>query len=193
MTGYEAFSNYHVLKLHFTSSYDYFKYGGKCNINIESFEKRRDKYHFYKLSRKYELDEYREFVISSLLSNDNCWAGTLLEDESQLAHTKRMSILQSLGYNFKNDCIIISDAGNFNSLLKTEGSYPTLLTMTLQKVLNIETLCILNSFMNFLPMWERKIDDDIRWPNIHQKIVKYSPFIQFPKDLFRKHALESLK
>jgi len=193
MTGYEAFSNYHVLKLHFTTSYDYFKYGGKCNINIESFEKRRDKYHFYKLSRKYELDEYREFVISSLLTNDNCWAGTLLEDDSQLAHTKRMSILQSLGYNFKNDCVIISDAGNLNSLLKTEGSYPTLLTMTLQKVLNIETLCILNALMNFLPMWERKINDDIRWPNIHRKIVKYSPFIQFPKDIFRKHAIEILK
>jgi hypothetical protein len=193
MTGYEAFSNYHVLKLHFTSSYDYFKYGGKCNINIESFEKRRDKYQFYKLSRKYELDEYKEYVISCLLLNDKCWAGTLLEDESQSAHIKRMATLQSLGYNFKNDCMVVSDAGNFNSLLKTEGSYPILLTMTLQKVINFETLCILNTMMNFLPMWERKIDDDIRWPNIHQKIVKYSPFIKFHKDLFRKHALESLK
>ena len=193
MTGYEAFSNYHVLKLHFTTSYDYFKYGGKCNINIDSFEKRRDKYHFYKLSRKYELDEYKEYVISSLLTNDNCWAGTLLEDDSQLAHTKRMATIQSLGYNFKNDCVIISDAGNFNSLLKTEGSYPTLLTMALHKVLNIETLCILNALVNFLPMWERKIDDDIRWRNINRKIVKYCPVIQLAYDKFRIEAIEILK
>lgn len=193
MTGYEAFSLYHVLKLHFTTDYDYFKYNGKCNINIETFEKRRDKYHFYKLSRKYNAEDFREFVISTLMHNENAWAGTLLEDDTYDIHLKRTAIIQSLGYTFKNDCAIIREAGGINEVLKVVDGYPVLLTMTLQKVTTIETLCILNSFMNFLPVWNRKIADTIQWPIVYRKYVKYAPFLDFPRDLFRKHALEELK
>ena len=54
MTGYEAFGIYQALKLHFTTdSYDFFKYNGKTNVSVNAFENRKDKYHFYKLSRKY--------------------------------------------------------------------------------------------------------------------------------------------
>lgn len=193
MTGYETFSLYHVLKLHFTTDYDYFKYNGKCNINIETFEKRRDKYHFYKLSRKYQENDFREFVISTLMHNENAWAGTLLEDDTYDIHLKRTAIIQSLGYTFKNDCAIIREAGGINETLKVVDGYPILLTMTLQKVTTIETLCILNSFMNFLPVWNRKIADTIQWPIVYRKYVKYAPFLDFPRDLFRKHALEELK
>lgn len=193
MTGYEAFSLYHVLKLHFTSDYDYFKYNGKCNISIDAFERRRDKYHFYKLSRKFDRDDYHEFVVANLLNSDNCWAGTLLEDDANDVHMKRMAIIQALSYNFKNDCMVISDSGGINDLLKTEGEYPTLLTMTLQRVITIETLCILNSMMNFMPMWARKIQDDIRYPTLHRKWTKYTPFIHFDKETYRKHALDILK
>jgi len=195
MTGYEAFSLYHVLKLHFTSGYDFFKYSGKTNITIESFEKRKDKYHFYKLSRKFNnrKNDYIDFVISNLLHNDNCWAGTLLEDDSDEVNIKRLAIVQALSYNFQNDCSVIGESGSINDLLKTDGEYPELLTMALQKVIQAETLCILNSMMNFLPMWQRKISDDIRWPSLHRKWTKYSPFLSFDKNKFREIALKELK
>lgn len=193
MTGYEAFALYHVLKLHFTTDYDYFRYNGKCNINIETFEKRRDKYHFYKLSRKYQEKDFKDFVISALMHNENAWAGTLIADDAYDIHLKRMAIIQSLGYTFKNDCAIIRESGGINAVLKVVDGYPILLTMTLQKVINTETLCILNSFMNFLPMWQNKITDTIRWPTLYRKYVKYAPFLDFPRDLYRKHALEELK
>ena len=51
--GYEAFSMYQSLKLHFNQqSYDFFKYNGKTNTSKMVFENRKDKYHFYKLARK---------------------------------------------------------------------------------------------------------------------------------------------
>ena len=53
MTGYEAFTIYNALKLHFTNEkYDYFKYKAKSRVTIDSFERRKDKYYFYKLSRQ---------------------------------------------------------------------------------------------------------------------------------------------
>ncbi len=71
MTGYEAFSLYESLKLHFNKdSYDFFKYNGKTNVTVTSFENRKDKYHFYKLSRKYsdkqEIDLRTEAITIQL-------------------------------------------------------------------------------------------------------------------------------
>lgn len=193
MTGYEAFATYHVLKLHFTTSYDYFMYNGKCNINIETFEKRKDKYHFYKLSRKYSEDDYKEFVISGMLHDDRCWAGTLFEESTLDAHVKRKAVIESLTYNFKNDCKHIAENGKINCQLKTEGDYPKLLNVYLHREINLETICILNKLMNFLPMWNKKIKDDIRWPIISRKIEKYTPFINFEKSKFKRIALEEFK
>ena len=54
ITGYEAFGIYQALKLHFTTeNFDYFKYNGKSKISVTSFENRKDKWFFYKLSRKF--------------------------------------------------------------------------------------------------------------------------------------------
>jgi len=193
MTGYEAFSLYHVLKLHFTTDYDYFKYNGKSNISIESFEKRKDKYHFYKLSRKYDTEEYKEFIVSNMVDSDKTWAGSLLEEDAYQIHLKRITIIQALSYNFKNDCCTIASAGNINELLHTTGEYPKLLTMALQKEISVETLCILNSLMNFMSMWHRKIEDDIRYPGLHRKWVKYAPFIMFDREKIREIALKELQ
>lgn len=186
MTGYEAFSIYNSLKLHFNSkSYDFFKYNGKSKISIESFENRRDKYHFYKLSRQNNKEDYIQFLVSNFLVKENLWAGDLLQEEAQVAHKKRMATIQSLGYVFKNDCQNLRDSVQYaNDLLSTGGDYPVLLTKTLQKDTQFETLCILNSVLNFLPMWDRKIQDTIRYPEFSLKVKKYTPFLVFDKEKF---------
>lgn len=193
MTGYEAFSLYHVLKLHFTTDYDYFKYNGKSNISIESFEKRRDKYHFYKLSRKYDTEEYKEFLVSNFFVDEKTWAGSLLADDAHDAHMERLATIQALSYHFKNDCAYIAEQGSINDLLHTDGEYPKLLDMLLYAEIKDETLCILNSLMGFMPMWQRKISDTIRYPNLHRKFIKYTPFIMFDRAKFREIALKELK
>ena len=180
MTGYEAFSIYHTLKLHFTSDYDYFKYNGKCNISSTTFENRRDKYHFYKLSRKYQnKDEYTQFVIANLFANSKCWAGDLLQEEADIVFKERQKVLQSMAYTFENDCKVIFEDCKPNDILKTNGDHPTLLTMALRREIAPETLIILNSILQFLPMWDRKITDTIRWPDYRQSLVKYASFLTF--------------
>ena len=180
MTGYEAFSIYHTLKLHFTSDYDYFKYNGKCNISSTTFENRRDKYHFYKLSRKYQnKDEYTQFVIANLFANNKCWAGDLLQEEADIVFRERQKVLQSMAYTFENDCKNIFDGQEPNDVLKTNGDHPILLTMALRKEIAPETLIILNSILQFLPMWDKKITDTIRWPDYRQSLMKYASFLTF--------------
>ena len=194
MTGYEAFSLYNSLKLHFSSgSYDYFKYNGKSNISIEAFENRKDKYHFYKLSRQNEKEDYIEFLVSNFIIKENLWAGDLLQEEAVIAYKQRMATIQSLGYKFQNDCQKLKDSvSSPNELLITDGDYPKLLIMTLQKDIHLETLVIMNSIMNFLPMWDKKITDTIRYPEFSRKVKKYTPFLQFDKEKFKSIIMKEL-
>jgi hypothetical protein len=54
----------------------------------------------------------------------------------------------------------------------------------------LETLVIMNNLMNFLPMWEKKIDDDIVWPMWQRKIKKYTPFVVYDKMKYKNKLKE---
>jgi hypothetical protein len=185
--GYEAFGLYESLKLHFTKdSYDFHKYNGKSNISVTSFENRKDKYHFYKLSRKFsKKEDLIEFLVANFVERDGLWVGDLLTEDAEVNYRSRQKILQSLSYEFTDDLTkLFSGIDNPNEVIKVvDGDYPVLLTYTLQKETKIETLCILNSILGFLPMWDKKITDTIRWPNLKRKIVKYTAFL--PKDVVK--------
>lgn len=189
ITGYETFSLYHAIKLHFsTDSYDFFKYGGKSKISVDSFENRKDKYYFYKLSRRLQSkDDLVDFLVANFVQDDNCWVGNLLDDQSEILYRQRQKVKQSLSYTFQNDCEkLFDDVSNPNDVLQSEdGDYPKLLTMTLQKEIELETLCILNGVLKFIPMWNKKITDTIRWPDYKRKIEKYSPFLNYDATKFK--------
>lgn len=185
ISGYEAFGLYESLKIHFSKdSYDFFKYNGKTNISVASFENRRDKYHFYKLSRKFSSrDDLINFIVANLIEKENLWVGDLLSEESDLNYRKHQKVIQSLSYEFTNDLYkIFEDVKDPNEVLKIrgEGMYPLLLVKALQRDINFETLCLLGRILGFLPMWNKKINDTIRWPEYYRKIKKYTAFL--PKD-----------
>ena len=182
MTGYEAYCLYNSLKLHFNSdSYDYFRYNGKISSSIEAFENRKDKYHFYKLSRRFTNDEQgRDFIVANFVHDPNVWIGHLLTEESDIQYRKRQKVIQSLTYTFTNEIESLMSQENPNDLLMSHnGTYPVLLSKLLHGDVSIETICIMNSLMNFVPMWDKKIDDTIHYPKISRTIKKYTPFIQF--------------
>jgi hypothetical protein len=187
MTGYEAFGLYQSLKLHFTQeSYDYFKYRGKTNITQTSFENRKDKWHFTKLSKNFsQRDELVVFLIANFLNDSNAWIGSLLTDESNTIYKDRVKILQSLAYTFENDCkLLFENMENPNDIFKVvDGEHPLLLKKTLQKVTQIETFCILSKIFPFLPKWKEKIADTIIWPDYYLKVKKYGCFL--PDDVVK--------
>jgi hypothetical protein len=183
MTGYEAFCLFQSIKLHFTSkSYDFFKYNGKSNITLTTFENRKDKYHYHKLSRKYPTKELLiEFLVANFLEKEKLWVGDLLQEEADIVFVEYQKVMQSLTYRFENECQQVFDGvENPNTVLMTNGEYPELLTKALRKEISFQTLCLLNNVLKFVPYWDRKIEDDIRWPVFRNKIEKYAAFL--PQD-----------
>ena len=193
-SGYAAFTMYNSLKLHFTStSYDYFKYHGKTNVSTSTFLKRKDKYTFYKLSRKYNVEELRDFYVANFLEGDK-WVGDMLKDGEDI-YKKWQKTQQSLTYSFENDIVyLLSNGGSPDEMLEVKAnSYPLLMKFVQLGQVKLETLVILNDILNFFPMWDKKIDDDIIWPDFKMKCLKYTPFLNYDKTKYKKILKEKIK
>lgn len=185
MTAFECFNIWNAIKLHFTSDYDYIKYNGKTNTNLKIFEKRNDRFIFLRLAKKYTEIDLLFLFIFNFVENDFKWIGDFVTEEAEQTFKKHQKILESMSYIFENDCIrLFGEIENPNELLISKGgNYPPLLTMYLQKVTEIETLCILNNILGFVNNWNKTITDTVQWPKIHRKIVKFSCFI--PGDMIK--------
>lgn len=182
ITAYETFQLYNALKLHFTGNYDFFKYNGKSNVSVDSFERRKDKYHFYKLSRKYpNKEEMKNFLVANFVENDQMWVGDLLNDGAVDNYRRRQKALQSLTYVFENDIRnVFEGVEDKNALMRCkDGDYPPLLLKYLRREIQIETLCVLDMILGFVKTWDECIAETIRWPTIRKRIVKYEPFISY--------------
>ena len=99
---FDAYKYYMAIKLHFESeSYDAAKYNFKTSISPQSFWKRRDKYHFAKLAKKFPTpDDIVDFYISQFVSG-NKWVGDMLDRDECFTEWKRKK--ESLTYTFTND------------------------------------------------------------------------------------------
>ena len=192
--GYDAFAMFHGLKLHFTTNYDYVKYHGKISIGKDAFMLRKDKFHFYKLSRKYKKDELFGFYIANLLHNPKCWAGDLISDDADSEYKVWLKTQQSLTYLFEQDLSTAFDlVDNPEELLKVvDGQYPLLYNLYLHDKVKKETVMILNNFMNFIPMWSKKIDDDIIFPEFVKSCEKYKPFFSYDEQKMKKILKDKL-
>lgn len=195
-SGFAAFAMFHAMKLHFTSdSYDYIKYNGKTNVTKTTFSTRKDKYSFYRLSRKFGLTELKDYYIANFLVDDVQWVGDILGPESEENYKKWQKRIQSLTYTFENDIIVLlNKVENPNDLLVVRSNeFPKLMQYTTQGDVTLETLIILDDLMNFFPMWEKEIYDDIVWPNFKTKCVKYKPFLHYDKEKFKQILKEKIK
>mgnify|MGYP003335343130 FL=1 len=195
-TGFGAYAIYNSIHLHFTSSsYNYHKYNGKTNVSKDSFLKRKDKYHFYKLSRRFSLEELVNFYVSNFIDNEIKWIGDISGEDGESCYLKWKKRKESLSYIFQNDIDFLLDQVNKPDelLVVKSGNYPKLLEVTMQGRIEVETICILNDIMNFVPMWTKKITDDIIWPDWKMKIEKYTPFIEYNKTKYKLLLTQKIK
>jgi hypothetical protein len=199
-TGFAAYALWNALKLHFTSdSYDYFKYNGKTNVSKQTFTTNKSKYHFYKLSRKYNLEELKDFYVANFIQGKGDWVGDLLQDGDE-NYTKWQKTQQSLTYTFENDIMYMFDSVDGAEFWRIDdyfkpidGGWPMLITKMMHDKIKLETVCILIDIFDCMPKWEKQITEDIIWPT-HRKIIKkYTPFISYDKEKYKQMLKEKIK
>lgn len=184
---FEAYQTYLALKQHFTrDGYDYFRYSGKVNARLSSFESRKDKYFFYKLAKHKDLEH---FLLANFIDKDVSWVRDLLGTEAEQIYNEWLRRQQSLSYIFKNDLDKMSDDLNEN-LKVYDGQHPPLLNLYMTQDICLESLIIMNDILHFFKLWNAKIEEDIIWPDIYRKCTKYKPFLRYDHTQFKKMLRE---
>ena len=81
--GFEVYTMYVAMKAHFkTKSYDFVEFGGRIRSRVSSYEKRKDKYYFEKLAKKYNEQEVKEILLL-ILENDELYQRDTLEEQAE--------------------------------------------------------------------------------------------------------------
>ena len=177
MTPYEAYKLFLAVKMHFTQpNYDFFKYNGKVNANLDAFNRRRDKYHFAKLAK--HKDPMGYLVAQYTAGNFTGWAGDLFVEETERIYTQYLARQQSITYNFQTDLEKLEE-GFISKFKVKDGQHPEALVMYRRGNITIETFTILNNQLHFFQLWDIRIDDTVLWPSIRERCLKYRPFLHY--------------
>jgi hypothetical protein len=195
LKSFEVYKLFLSLKNHFTKdSYDYFKYCGKSRVSIESFNKRKDKYFFERLSRKKSNDEIIYFFVANFVNTDNpnsVYISELMRsgEDVYIEWSRRT---QSLFYMFQTEIQVFLSGSGFNSFFKcSPGKHPEIIKKHLQNLISMETLVILDIILNYSKEYDNKLDDPL-WELLSMKIKKYKPFLSIEVDKYVKVMKESI-
>ena len=177
---------YLSLKLHFTTdTFDYFKYGNAAKASQQSFDSRRDKFFFVKLSRTFKEDELREFFVANMIVEDKVYPATLVREGAK-NYKEYLKRKQSMSYNFKEDVMTLHEVSHFfDKLFIIDGMHPPLLKAHLGGRISIETLAIFNKIFNYVDRFNKDIKEEIVWKPLSQRVVKYEPFIDIDKGKYK--------
>ena len=188
--GFNAYKLYLAVKNHFTTNYDFFKYNGKVNAKEDSFLKRRDKFFFAKLQRKYNNDQLRDLFVSNFADGEDFWIGNVLTQKAESVYTEWKARQIKLSYILEQDLKFLLDYYNernldFNSLFVMENGHPILLQCVLRNDIYVETMIIIDRVLNYSRRWNKVLDDPV-WTEFKKRMDKYSPFVLFEAEKGKK-------
>jgi hypothetical protein len=182
MNGYDVYCTYQAIKLHFTdNNYNFFTYGGKTRVSVDTFNKRKDKYNFHKLARQYSEVEIVPFLVSNFVHNDSQWSKDLIQSDARDIYIEWQRVTQSMSNVFAQDIqrlMMDKLPSEFNNLFRVkDGEYPELVVSLMQKDVTYETIVALNNIFGFVPKWDKQISDTVIYPKMSLKIRKYGAFL----------------
>lgn len=179
MTPFDAYRQYLALKNHFSKlKYDYRKYAGKSRASLDSFQIRKDKYWFERISRQKTDEEIIEYYIANFVDSDDpnkTWIGEIIrEGENKYQNWKKR--MQSLSYIFSEQSSELFSEYTLEQLFDCSKGHPIILKKFLAGKISIETLVIYDKILRYVKDFDNKLLDPV-WDSVSLKIKKYSVFL----------------
>lgn len=188
LSPYQFFKIYQGTYLHFTSSYNMIKYGGKAKtITQDNFNNRKDRQKFVAWANKMETskDTLMFCVFNFLNSND--WLYCEYESARDIALTKKL-FYSTFTKNITNDFNFIKQIKDdknisFDGLISetNSGNKPPLLQALLNNTVSIEFVCLLDYSTEFINSWQYIYKIDPFLTEKLTKMKKYQPFVKLFK------------
>ena len=198
MDGFEVYKIYLAIKLHFTSknrSYDFHRHGGRTTAKLETFTKRRDRYFFHKLSRTYNSTTVVDYFVSNFVSNTNLWVGDIIGKTGDDHYKLWSKKIEALHYYYEQDIdYILERKIEVDDIFTSkDGQHPPILKMVLSKKICVETFVILEDILSFAKRLDKDISETVLWPKMHDRAVRYRPFMKFNNTKYKMTLKNKLK
>lgn len=183
LSGFQIYRHYKALKVHFNSDFDYFKHLLSDRITIEAFADRNDRDLFNQAAR---YSEPVQVMLANFAHNPKIWIGEIFSPEGLRIYDAWNRRNQALTYTFREEIKVLDPDFGANFTVKP-GQHPRLLKLFMSGKISLETLVIVVDLSRCLKYWTEKLDpDDLIWQDVSNRVIKYRPFLEFPKARFRQ-------
>ena len=196
---FKAWKTYHGMYLHFTTTYDYFKYYGNASWGtVASMEKYFAKFEhqtgfswqrgfFTALGKKYveELDLIYYYL--SQMTRGKMYPTEFLDEYFDDYKNKMDSFSLHLQRNMKVVVEYMKEYNlEFNELFVGPGiNHPPMLKLLLGEDISLETFTVLDIILGFTKILDNKLVDPI-WRDQKTLCYNYKPFLEVNVDSKRK-------
>ena len=189
MDPFDAFRFYQSIKLHFESdTYDAIKYNYKTSAKPNTFWKRKDKYFFAKVGKRFNtVPDLVSYYVSHFI-NDTKWIGEMIHDDTP--YNQWLKTNQSISYIFEQDLYKLKEEFDQFDDLFNINVHPNIVSKYLQGEISLETVVIINNLVGFIRKADKQITETIVWPDVSRKIRKYAAFVQYDIDKMKKVILK---
>ena len=183
LSPFRFFRIYQSTLLHFTGTYNIFKYFGTAKtINREIFDNHKDTIRFAQWSSKINgEDEAMKLCVFNFITGNNTWFYGTFENAMSILKEKNKFYSQ-FTENIKNDNNTIAKLGIDKGISLEQimvesrrGKQSPLLQLFFQGRVSLEFLCVLNTMHNFIDGWKNSIDPLA--VEIATRVEKYTPFM----------------
>ena len=190
MEPIDVYLMYCAMKAHFSkNNYDFHKYGGKTKVSRDSFWKRKDKYFFVKLAKKqHDSTSIQDYLVSNFIRDRRGYIANFNDENYKVWKDRKTDF-----YNIFFDELkpLVKD---FEPLFQTKNNnHPKLLKEFLGDRVSLETLIILDDLVDFSKEWDKKLKEDIVWPDLKKLMKNYKGFLTIDKNRCRIKLLELIE
>jgi hypothetical protein len=189
MDPFDAFRFYQSIKLHFESdTYDAIKYNYKTSAKPNTFWKRKDKYFFAKVGKRFNnVPDLISYYVAYFV-NDTKWIGEMIHDDTP--YNQWLKTNQSISYIFEQDLYKLKEEFDQFDDLFNINVHPNIVNKYLQGEISLETVVIINNLVGFIRKADKQITETIVWPDVSRKIRKYAAFVQCDIEKMKKIILK---
>jgi hypothetical protein len=190
MEPIDVYIMYCAMKAHFSrKDYDFLKYGGKTKVSRDSFWKRKDRFFFVKLSKKYKTEiEIRNYLVSNFIKDKSGYIANFSEENYKSWLLRRSGFFDQFVIEMKP---FIKE---FEPLFEVKNSsHPKLLKEFLGSRVSLETMLVLDELVSFSKKWDQQLEDDIVWVDLKKLMKNYKGFLTINKNRYRIKLLKLIE
>ena len=165
------------------------RYEGKTRIKRDSFYKRKDRFFFVRLSKKYtKREDIQNYLIANFI-------------REPIGYVARFSdkVYEEWLYKRQNFYTIFTDeirplVNEFQPLFEVKSnSHPKLLQEYLGKRVSLETLIILNELVSYVDTWDKEMAEDFIWGDLKKLMNNYKGFLTIHTERYRIQLLKLIE